>query len=147
MTTDCRLAFSGKINYFVTDVNYKQTLLPNLKIYKMKLREGTVDRMQDEHAVIGRTLFSKDTVFDKFLGMGVTLSTGERGTIEGAFGKTGKFKVRIPDGLGPEASALLAKKGKGKKDEAPTPGDDRPPVKIWLEFKRYIYDTDKLMVQ
>ena len=91
----CRLAFHGLMAVPITDTNYTQTLLPKLNIFKMKKREGIVERMADQYSVIGRGLFKKETNMDAFVGLKVTLSTGEEGVIEGGFGQSGKFKVRI----------------------------------------------------
>lgn len=46
--------------------------------------------------MIGRNLFKKETNLQLFVGLKVTLSTGESGVIEGGFGQSGKFKIRIP---------------------------------------------------
>lgn len=52
----------------------------------------------------------------------VTTANGEVGTIEGSFGKSGKFKVQFPGGLSP-----------------PAVGDNS----IQLTFKKFIFDKDK----
>mmetsp|Transcript_19889 Transcript_19889/g.59445 ORF Transcript_19889/g.59445 Transcript_19889/m.59445 type:complete len:323 (+) Transcript_19889:26-994(+) len=154
-TPHCRLAFSGTLQLHTTEAAYKP-FLQQFKVYKPKVRTGTVDRMMDDHTVIGRTLFSKDTALDKFLGLKVRLSTGETGVIDSGFGKSGKFKVYIADGLGDEARAALkgkGKKGKGKAAAAVDGGDDdvdapsSENVSIILEFKRYIFDPDKALRQ
>lgn len=67
-----------------------------IKVYKTKQREGIVERKVDEYAVVCRGLFKKETNMEAFVGLRVTLSSGEQGTIEGSFGQSGKFKVRIP---------------------------------------------------
>jgi len=134
----CRLAFAGKMQMHSNDAKYKDELLPKFKVFKMKVRTGVADMMHDENTVIGRTLFSKETALDKFINLKVRLSTGEHGTIEAGFGKSGKFKVRVPDGLKAETMAVLKQKGdKGKKKEgaAPTTGQG---VEIILEFKRCV---------
>ena len=46
--------------------------------------------------MIGRGLFKRETKIQSFLGLTVKLSSGELGTIEGAFGTSGKFRVNIP---------------------------------------------------
>ena len=132
----CRLAFAGKMQMHSNDAKYKDELLPKFKVFKMKVRTGVADMMHDENTVIGRTLFSKETALDKFINLKVRLSTGEHGTIEGGFGKSGKFKVRVPDGLKAETMAVLKQKGdKGKKKEGPIAGQG---VEIILEFKRCV---------
>ena len=55
-----------------------------------------IQQMTDEYSVIGRSLFKKETNLQTFTGLKVQLSTGEEGVIEGGFGQSGKFKVRIP---------------------------------------------------
>ena len=52
----------------------------------------------------------------------VTTANGEVGTIEGSFGKSGKFKVQFPGGL-----------------SSPAVGDNS----IQLTFKKFIFDKDK----
>ncbi|XP_041459396.1 selenocysteine-specific elongation factor-like [Lytechinus variegatus] len=155
----CRLAFHGKLLNAITDKNYVETVLPKLKIYKTKQREGLVDRMTDEYCVIGRSLFKKETNLQTFTGLKVQLSTGEEGIIEGGFGQSGKFKVRIPNGLQSETVQMLSalggkKKGKKAKAEssqepsaAKDSHEDHQPIKISLRFKRYIYDAKKQMIQ
>lgn len=69
--------------------------LSQLKVYKQKAKEGVVERKQDEQTIIGKALFKKETNMELFNGLKVTLSTGETGVIEGSFGQSGKFKVRI----------------------------------------------------
>lgn len=51
--------------------------------------------MTDDYTVIGRNLFKKETNLQIFVGLKVTLSTGETGVIEGGFGQSGKFKIRV----------------------------------------------------
>lgn len=51
--------------------------------------------MTDDYTVIGRNLFKKETNLQLFVGLKVTLSTGESGVIEGGFGQSGKFRIRV----------------------------------------------------
>jgi len=55
--------------------------------------------MSDERNLIGRNLFKKETDMNKFANMYVTVERDgaeiARGVLEGAFGKSGKFKVRL----------------------------------------------------
>nr|XP_055069320.1 selenocysteine-specific elongation factor [Misgurnus anguillicaudatus] len=151
----CRLAFHGKLLEGFEDKNYTETALPRLKISKNKQKEGAVERVTDDYTVIGRNLFKKETNLQLFVNLKVTLSTGETGTIEGGFGQSGKIKIRIPEGLKEETKQLLSstskKKGKGgTKNESPKSEEtkhDSQPVTIHLNFKRYIYDPHKKMVQ
>lgn len=151
----CRLAFHGRLLVGMEEKNYAETTLPNLLISKDKHREGTVERVTDDYTVIGRNLFKKETNLQLFVGLKVTLSTGEAGVIEGGFGQSGKVKIRIPEGLKEETKQLLAggkKKGKGggkneEKGKEEEPKGDSQPVIIHLRFKRFVFDPKKKMVQ
>ncbi|CAI5687943.1 unnamed protein product [Oreochromis niloticus] len=113
------------------------------------------DRVTDDYTVIGRSLFKKETNLQLFVGLKVTLSTGETGVIEGGFGQSGKFKIRIQEGLRPETKQLFSstskKKGKsvskGGTANEEEPRTDFQPVSIHLHFKRYVFDPHKKMVQ
>ncbi|CAL8335559.1 unnamed protein product [Lota lota] len=151
----CRLAFQGRLLEGFQDKAYGETALPRLRICKMKHKEGQVERVTDDYTVIGRSLFKKETNLQLFVGLKVALSTGEAGVIEGGFGQSGKYKIRVSDGLRPETKLLLcsASKKKGKGGGKAEPGqDDEPraeshPVSIHLHFKRYVFDPHKKMVQ
>nr|KAG5699860.1 hypothetical protein BaRGS_034634 [Batillaria attramentaria] len=151
----CRLAFEGRIMELLTDPKYKETFLPKLKVYKLKMREGQVERATDAYSVIGKNLFKKETNIQAFANLKVTLSSGQRGIIEGGFGQSGKVKVRIPEGLPPElVQRFSGGKKKGKKGgEGEGEGADpvsqagQEPVRIILTFKRYSYDPQKKMMQ
>uniref|UniRef100_A0A3Q3K257 Selenocysteine-specific elongation factor n=1 Tax=Monopterus albus TaxID=43700 RepID=A0A3Q3K257_MONAL len=91
----CRLAFQGRLLQGFEDKSYAETALPRLRIYKSKQKEGQVERVTDDYTVIGRNLFKKETNLQLFVGLKVTLSTGESGVIEGGFGQSGKFKIRV----------------------------------------------------
>ena len=41
----CRIAFHGKLVHAVTERDFETTVLPNIKIFKRKSREGVVDRV------------------------------------------------------------------------------------------------------
>ncbi|NXP34932.1 SELB factor, partial [Leiothrix lutea] len=152
----CRLAFHGVLLQGMEDKNYTETFLPKLKVYKQKHKEGQVERVMDDYSVIGRSLFKKETNIQIFVGLKVKLSTGEDGIIDGGFGQSGKFKIRIPDGLKPDTKMVLtaaskkkSKGGKGdvtKEDES-SKNDSALPVTISLIFKRYVFDTQKKMIQ
>ncbi|KAM9859147.1 selenocysteine-specific elongation factor isoform 1-T2 [Aulostomus maculatus] len=149
----CRLAFQGRLLKGFEDKGYAETTLPRLHIYKTKHKEGQVERVTDDDTVIGRNLFKKETNLQIFVGLKVTLSTGETGVIEGGFGQSGKFKIRIQEGLRPETRQLLSctskKKAKGGSKGAAEeePKADSQHVSVHLHFKRYIFDPHKKMVQ
>ncbi len=105
----CRIAFYGRVLHMFTNRDFKEqrpsvqldaaktnSYLSDLKVYKLKSKEGSVERVHDEYTVIVRSLFKKETNIDLFVGLKVKLSTGEQGTIEGSFGQSGKLKVRLP---------------------------------------------------
>lgn len=95
----CRLAFNGVLLDSSTDPKYAESFMPRVKVYKNKMREGIVERKVDDYSVICRGLFKKESNMEMFIGLRVELSSGEKGLIEGSFGQSGKFKVRIPGGL------------------------------------------------
>lgn len=151
----CRLAFQGRLLEGFEEKSYSETTLPRLRIYKTKHKEGQVERVTDDYTVIGRNLFKKETNLQLFVGLKVTLSTGEAGVIEGGFGQSGKFKIRVPEGLSLETKQLLSSSAKkrvkggakgepAKEDDAKT---DSQPICINLRFKRYVFDPHKKMVQ
>ncbi|XP_078517868.1 selenocysteine-specific elongation factor isoform X2 [Lissotriton helveticus] len=156
----CRLAFHGVLLEGLEDKNYAESFLPKLKVYKQKHKEGQVERVNDDFSVIGRALFKKETNIQMFVGLKVKLSTGEEGVIEGTFGQSGKYKIRIPNGLQADTKQLLTpsskKKSKaGKGDTAASTGTNKEdegkaethPVLINLWFKRYVFDPHKKMIQ
>lgn len=49
--------------------------------------------------MICKDLLKKETNIEYFNGLKVTLSTGEKGVIEGTFGQSGKIKIRIPGNI------------------------------------------------
>ncbi|XP_040102579.1 selenocysteine-specific elongation factor isoform X2 [Oryx dammah] len=152
----CRLAFHGVLLHGLEDKNYTESALPTLRVYKLKQKHGVVERVLDDHSVIGRSLFKKETNIQLFVGLRVHLSTGELGVIDSAFGQSGKFKVHIPGGLSPESKKILTstlkKRGRAGRGEAAEPEEaERPepaqPVGLSLSFKRYVFDAHKRMVQ
>lgn len=149
----CRLAFHGNLIESVKQKNYHQTFLPSLKIFKMKSKEGIVERMMDDHSVIVKSLFKKETNLQTFINLKVKLSTGEDGVIEGGFGQSGKIKVWVKDGLSECTKSQLEtgqkKKGKGKQDtKSPQQNDEAvDKIRIKLQFKKYIFDTKHKIVQ
>ena len=75
----------------------------------------------DDHSVIGRSLFKKETNIQLFVGLRVHLSTGELGVIDSAFGQSGKFKVHIPGECGPFLTLAGAVTLPGSARRAPWP--------------------------
>ena len=151
----CRLSFHGKLIEAFSDKDYNVNFLPKLKIFKTKGKEGIVERIADDYSVIVKSLFKKETNLQTFTNLKVQLSSGETGVIEGSFGQSGKVKVRIPTGLTLATKGALGttqkKKGKGKQDAAqastPENAETSGPIKVALEFKKYIFDTKHKIIQ
>lgn len=135
----CRLAFYGNVLTKFCDKSYAENDLSRLKIYKMKTKEGVVDRVANEYEVIVKGLLKKETNVQKFVGLKVSLSSGDDGLIDGAFGQSGKVKVRIPNGIRDKSLLSKTKTSVGE--------TNRSPIKVLLRFKRFIYDCDKKMIQ
>ena len=95
-TTSCRLAFHGRILHAIKDTKQMDAILPTVKVYKVKYREGVIERMMDEYNCVCKGLFKKESNLEAFVGLKVQLSSGEKGVIEGSFGQSGKFKIGIP---------------------------------------------------
>ncbi|XP_045614553.2 selenocysteine-specific elongation factor [Procambarus clarkii] len=152
-TNMCRLAFKGQLLEVFTDKNYHDTHLQRVKVYKNKNKEGIIERLVNDSEVIVKNLLKKDTNVQLFMGLKVQLSTGEDGTIVGTFGQSGKLKVGITNGLQDTTKAALQKLSGGKKKVKG--GQENPsstvetiePVKVVLNFKKYIFNNDKKLVQ
>ena len=145
-TPSCRLAFYGNILHHFTEPDYHNISLPSLKIFKYKERSGVIERMNDEYTVIGKDLFKKETNIDLFTNLKVSLSTGEEGVIEGSFGQSGKYKINLPDGLLEGTKIILESRKKGKKGASSEPPSSEV-ITVQLQFKRYVYDKKKMMIQ
>uniref|UniRef100_A0A8C1D2B2 Eukaryotic elongation factor, selenocysteine-tRNA-specific n=1 Tax=Cyprinus carpio carpio TaxID=630221 RepID=A0A8C1D2B2_CYPCA len=103
-------------------------------------------KVTDDYTVIGRNLFKKETNLQLFVG-----GFGQRGIVHEYL-----FIISLLlEGLKEETKQLLSssskKKGKGgAKNESSKLEETKPdaqPVTIHLNFKRYIYDPHKKMVQ
>ncbi|KAK7915397.1 hypothetical protein WMY93_011158 [Mugilogobius chulae] len=79
----CRLAFQGRLLQ-----GFEERLHGNGAAQTQDLQDqtegGQVERVTDDYTVIGRSLFKKETNLQLFVGLKVTLSTGESGVIEEA---------------------------------------------------------------
>ncbi len=134
----CRLAFHGQVLWRPQDrENYAKTELQRFKVFKFKMRTGVIERASNESEVIVKDLFKKETNIDLFVGLSAVFSTGEKGTIDGTFGQSGKVKVRVMEGLKKET---LARVGTGKKKTEQQTGE---PVTVTVTFKRYVFDPEK----
>ncbi|MFH4975157.1 hypothetical protein AB6A40_001866 [Gnathostoma spinigerum] len=113
----CRFAFHGEI----------LQILPNaleLKRYHKKERMGKVERAESEHSLICTSLFKKETNIKTFIGMTVVLSNGQLGTIESPFGKAGKVRLRLHEGL--------------KRDPSCPLNDQTNSLEVHLYMKKYL---------
>ncbi|KAF0312052.1 Selenocysteine-specific elongation factor [Amphibalanus amphitrite] len=144
----CRLAFHGRL-LAPLERDYATAFLPALRVFKRKGKAGVVDRLHSDTEVIVKDLLKKESNVALFSGLRVRLATGEAGVIDGPFGQSGKVKVRLTDALAEETRARLStgarKKGKAAAEApaAPPPA----PVAVQLDFKRYIFDPKKRMIQ
>ncbi|VDN99615.1 unnamed protein product [Rodentolepis nana] len=98
----CRLAFHGRVGRtFASPEEYR-----SLPVYRHKARRGEVERVVDARTCIVRGLFKRETNWDIFTGLSVTLSNDSpvcggadplsiRGIVEGSFGQSGKCRVRL----------------------------------------------------
>ncbi len=143
----CRIAFHGRALHLFANKAYREQELAELRVFKPKRREGVVERRQDESTVIGRGLFKKETNMELFNGLRVGLSSGEQGVIEGGFGQSGKFRVRVMGGLLKETVARLDAVGNkaGRRQEMDDGGEG--PIRITLEFRKFIYGGKKKICQ
>lgn len=76
-----------------------------LKVYRHKARRGEIERVVDARNCIVRGLFKRETNWDIFTGLIVTLANSTsavgaeplfiRGMVEGNFGMSGKCRVRL----------------------------------------------------
>lgn len=132
----CRLAFDGKLIHTFQDKNYQLTDLTKLKIYKVKQKQGVVERLVNDYELVCKNMFKKETNIHLFSGLIVILSTGEKAVIDGPFGQSGKFKIRLKDSLSEEAKSVLSIKKKKPSDNA----NDSNAITVALNFKRYVFD-------
>ncbi|KAI1289415.1 Selenocysteine-specific elongation factor [Halotydeus destructor] len=99
----CRLAFHGKIKQLW---NSKDKVFPALKIFKLKTRQGIVDRVVNDYEIIVRNMFKKEFDINKVQGLPVTLSESQiEGKIVGSFGQSGKIRIAFTQPL--DKSQLL----------------------------------------
>merc|ERR1719158_1986166 len=101
----------------------------------MKQKIGTLDRTdkQDKTVIVCKDMFKADTDLSLFMNLKVVhQKSGIEGIMEGAFGKTGKFRVRFREELPIDVDG----KGNVKGGE-----------KIGLFFKKYVFDNSQRFAQ
>lgn len=146
-TNTCRLAFHGRLLESITDKNYASNVLPNLKVYKNKMKTGIVDRVVNDFEIIGKCMFKKETNMEQFMGLKVKLSSGESGIIESSFGKSGKIKIRICEGLNKTTLNMLSKKKIKSQEVTKSDSENLEHVKFVLSFIVYIFNKQKRIQQ
>ena len=88
-------------------------------------------RWNDAHTAIGRGLFKKESDISLFENLKVTTGAGDVGVLQGAFGKSGKYKVHFSNGVSEEA----------RQDPASAVH------KLQLVFKKYIFEKNCARLQ
>uniref|UniRef100_A0A914XU60 Uncharacterized protein n=1 Tax=Panagrolaimus superbus TaxID=310955 RepID=A0A914XU60_9BILA len=115
--TECRFAFYGRILKNLGSAE-------EIKRFRRKRREGYIDRIEtDNTSIICVGLFKKETNLESFNGMSVQIGEKDAGKVENAFGKSGKVRISVPNGIS-EATKSEVKNGEK--------------VKILLKMKKFI---------
>ena len=148
---NCRLAFYGSPVFSLHEENYATSVLPNLKVFKKKSKEGRIERIFSDDVVICKHLLKKESSIEKFIHLKVVFSTGHEGVIIGTFGQGGKVKVQIKGGVSEKIKVAYPTK-KGRKQQGDGPIDDESEVKedaikVVLNLKKFIFTTQSKIVQ
>lgn len=134
----CRIAFSGKINSFVTEGNNFENT--TLKIFKRKEKFAVVERIVSDNEIICKGLF-KSYDMNQLIGKKIIrIVDGAVGEIKGNFGsaKNAKFKAYFPAG-GFEEKKMEAE----EKKEIEGGGEEKKESKrLVFRFKKYLGSTD-----
>ena len=131
--------------------NYATSVLPNLKVFKKKSKEGRIERIFSDDVVICKNLLKKESSIEKFIHLKVVFSTGDEGVIIGTFGQGGKVKVQIKGGVSEKIKVAYPTK-KGRKQQGDGPIDDESEVKedaikVVLNLKKFIFTTQSKIAQ
>ncbi|XP_049547190.1 selenocysteine-specific elongation factor [Anopheles darlingi] len=139
--TDCRIAFHGHLRLTMREPNYVDSVLPGLQVFKQKCKTGTIQRIVNEQELIVAGLFKKaGSNRQVFLGLTVTLSSGDRGVIEDTFGTGGKVKLRFHQPITAEVLERLNPKTSAKRED----------LLAELKFKKFLFERagkEKKIVQ
>ncbi|KAH8416235.1 hypothetical protein KR222_011728 [Zaprionus bogoriensis] len=133
-SSSCRLAFWGRIVWQTQCVNYVKEVLPALRIYKRKLKQGHVQRVVSANELIVQNLFQKQAKRELYVGKQVQLSTGEAGCIERSFGQTTKVCIVFPNRL-TDATLEQLKSERAKQ------------VLVLMHCKKYIFNKKAALFQ
>lgn len=121
---NCRLAFWGHLQATKGDTPLD---LSNLRVFKRKSKEGVVQRVISATEIVVDRMFKKESNRQMYVGLQVSLSTGELGIIQSTFGATSKVKVLIlGSGLAAETMEKLIV---GRKND----------IIVLLRFKKFLY--------
>lgn len=148
-TTSCRLAFEGHTQVLMPTSEVVDNYKIRLKVFKLKEKCGLIERANNDMELIGKNMFKKETNIHVFDGFKVALSNGAVGRMDGPFGQSGKFKVRLEEPLNDEWKTILSsgsskkKKNGGGSDEHSKPTSSSMEVK--MVFKKFIFS--KTMAQ
>ena len=88
-------------------------------------------RWVDAHNAIGRGMFKKESDISLFENLKVCTAAGDVGILQGAFGKSGKYKVYFPAGVADELRS--------------NPASDAQ--RLVLTFKRFVFDKACVRMQ
>ncbi|KAK6049484.1 S4 domain protein [Cooperia oncophora] len=83
----CRFLFHGHFEEFLK--------VPKVQRFVRRVRIGRAERVENTRSIVCNSLFKKETKISLFEGMPVSLSTGEKGRVVGAFGKGGKARIEM----------------------------------------------------
>ena len=133
-SSSCRLAFWGQLQWTACSPNYAIEQLTHFRVYKNKLKQGSVQRLVSNQEIIVQNLFKKAGNRDVYLGKRIELSTGEQGVIASTFGQTSKVKITFSQSLKPETLQLLSA---GRLAD----------VLVLLKFKKYVFNKDHRLLQ
>lgn len=118
-SNSCRLAFYGNILWF-----HQKKEGVGIKVYKMKKREGSFEKLIDNYTILVKNLFKKETNIEAFIGKAVMFK-GQLGKIQGAFGKSGKVKAIFD-------ADILGKEGEETKE------NELVGSSVVLSYKKYV---------
>ncbi|XP_023162210.2 selenocysteine-specific elongation factor [Drosophila hydei] len=133
-SNSCRLAFWGRIAWQTHCVNYQSEVLPQLRVFKRKQKEGSIQRVVSSNEIIVQNLFKKEANRDMYVGKRVQLSTGEAGCIERTFGQTSKVCIVFRDGMSSATVEQL------KSEQAKE-------VRVLLNCKKYVFNKQAGLFQ
>lgn len=132
-STNCRLAFWGRLHASNHAFATTDSIASTLNVFKEKTKEGRIQRIVNSQEIVVDQMFKRDSNRQMFVGLKVSLSSGQYGVIDSTFGTTTKVKVRLNDHLTTET---LQQWKDGKCD-----------VKVTLKFKKFLFRTETKIFQ